>query len=532
MTYPEQYSQYPDYPDNTPPAQSPRRFRLPVFEIAGVLMLMAAILLLAQQAGGFRTRPHVLPPESKVDGIDVAGLSPTDAEARVRQMYAAPITVTYQGQPITLDPAQVDFTVTIDRSLADAADRSAIGDFWDYLWRRSDAPVVAHAMPSYSEAKLREWLTQVATQYDQQPVAPGTTVTNTSTDAGQAGHFLDIDASLPLIEQALLSTTNRTAALAIRDEAAPAGREVGLSQLQTQIVQYLVQNQFKGVMSVYVIDETTGEELHLEVDLRTGTPVYLNCDVAYAGLSTMKIPIVLNYYRYLGWEPLPYEYDVVKKTLVDSSNIMPNVMLSDISLVSDPTRGAYAVTDSLRYLGLENSFLASPYDEEDEPEYFDTPAREAARNGSCVNTNPDIYMQTTAEDIAVLLDMLYQCATHAGGDLIAAYREEITPQECQAILDTMKLNEEGKLIRAGLPADTPLAHKHGYTYDTISDSGIVWSPGGDYVLTIFVWEDVEWVATGAYPIMMDISAITFTYFNPDLANEPRQGYGDVLETGP
>ncbi|MCI0364045.1 MAG: class A beta-lactamase-related serine hydrolase, partial [Phycisphaerales bacterium] len=234
------------------------------------------------------------------------------------------------------------------------------------------------------------------------------------------------------------------------------------------------------------------------------------------------------YYRYLGWEPLPYEYDVVEKTLIESSNIMPNVMLSDISLVTDPKRGAYAVTESMKYLGMENSFIAAPYDDEDEPEYFTTPAREAARTGACVNTNPDIYMQTTAEDMAILLDMLYQC-TQSKGDLIAAYPDEITPDECQTILDTMKRNIEGKLIYAGLPAGTPLAHKHGYTYDTISDSGIVWSPGGDYVFTLFIWEDVEWVATGAYPIMMDISALTFNYFNPDLVNEPRQGYGDVLE---
>ena len=84
-----------------------------------------------------------------------------------------------------------------------------------------------------------------------------------------------------------------------------------------------------------------------------------------------------------------------------------------------------------------------------------------------------------------------------------------------AILDT----QTGTISPIGKPA----------IYDTISDSGVVWSPGGDYVLVMFIWEDVEWVATGAYPIMMDLSALTFNYFNPDLANEPRQGYGDVLE---
>lgn len=532
MTVPEN-TQYPDYQDYQPlpPQDAPKRIALPILELAGLLMVLGAIVLLAREFGVFKARPQVLPAESTIDGISVAGMTAADAEASALNIYTAPITVFYRDQALSLDPAQVDFSVRLNQPLAEAAENSSsFADFWDYLWLRPDDPVVAETIPTYSEQKLREWLAGIAGQYDQEALAGNTTVVSTTAAAGQSGRFLDVEASLPVVEDALLSRENRTAALVVRDEAAPTVEQpLGLTHLQEQIVQYLMQHQFRGVISFYVIDETTGEELNLRVDFRSASPQYLDCEVAYAGLSTMKIPIVLNYYRYLSWQPFDYEYDIVFKSLVESSNIMPNVMLSDISLVDDPKRGAYAVTESLRYLGLENSFIASAYDDDNEPEYFTTPAREAARTGTCVNTNPDIYMQTTAEDVAILLDMLYQCATHHAGDLIAAYSDEITPEECQTILDTMKQNTEGKLIRAGLPVDTDVAHKHGYTYDTISDSGVVWSPGGDYVLVMFIWEDVEWVATGAYPIMMDLSALTFNYFNPDLADVPRQGYGDVLE---
>ena len=48
----------------------------------------------------------------------------------------------------------------------------------------------------------------------------------------------------------------------------------------------------------------------------------------------------------------------------------------------------------------------------------------------CVNTLPDPYMQTTAEDATMMLDMIYQAKPR--WRLIAPYPGEITQEECQS----------------------------------------------------------------------------------------------------
>lgn len=96
------------------------------------------------------------------------------------------------------------------------------------------------------------------------------------------------------------------------------------------------------------------------------------------------------------------------------------------------------------------------------------------------------------------------------------------------MIDVMKQNTDGNLIRAGLPEDIEIAHKHGFTFDTITDAALVFTPGGDYSLVIGIWAQVDWVANLAFPLMQGISEATFNYFNPDLVNEPRRGLGDVL----
>ena len=84
-------------------------------------------------------------------------------------------------------------------------------------------------------------------------------------------------------------------------------------------------------------------------------------------------------------------------------------------------------------------------------------------------------MQTTAADMSMLMEMIYQCAA-GGGTLLAAYPEHVTPDECQTMLEIMNENRIGSLIEAGVPEGTSVAHKHGWTAETHGDSGIVFWP--------------------------------------------------------
>jgi hypothetical protein len=100
------------------------------------------------------------------------------------------------------------------------------------------------------------------------------------------------------------------------------------------------------------------------------------------------------------------------------------------------------------------------------------------------------------------------------------------------MIDFLSRNEEGVLIMAGVPQDVEVAHKHGWTTDTHGDAGIVFSPGGDYVLTMFLWADTEWLPVSiSFPLIEGISAATFNYFNPDLVLEPRRGLGEDITDG-
>ena len=124
-------------------------------------------------------------------------------------------------------------------------------------------------------------------------------------------------------------------------------------------------------------------------------------------------------------------------------------------------------------------------------------------------------MQSTAEEIGTLLAMIYHCSK-GGGALLAVYPGEITPDECQAIIDLMVLNEEGNLIRFGVPDDTPVSHKHGWAQATHADAGIVLSPGGDFVIVEYLYQPGPWlVADESFPILREIARAAYNYFNMD-----------------
>ncbi len=514
----------------TPASQ--RRGALPLLEIMGLLMILVATILFVTQMGAFSRERQRMPQGLTLGGVPVNGLSREEAQAYVEQVYGSPVTVMYRDQEIRLDPAQVSFHLDSEAMLSRAEDQRTEGTFWsgfwDFLWRRPERGYSIDLVATYSEEQLRAWLLDVAARYDRPPQPARPALETMSSVPGQPGYTLDVEASLPRLEEALMRPVNRTVELVVTEQEAPSP---DMSTLQALMVDFIISQKFDGVTSVYAINLENGDSLHFELDTRRGQTQFLTCDVAYAALSTMKIPIMVEFFRYLAWEPYPYELDMVESAMILSSNLNANFMLRDIG-GGDAKRGAQIVTQTMQRLGLENSFIVAAYDEEAPPDYYSTPAREAARAGTCVDTQADPYMQTTVSDLALLLDMIYQCAEYGGGGLIAAYPEDFTQAECQRMLEIMSRNEEGRLILSGVPESVAVAHKHGYTRDTIGDAAIVFSPGADYALVIFLWAETDWLnANIVWPIMNGLSIATFNYFNPDLINEPRRGMPDFVTTG-
>jgi hypothetical protein len=167
----------------------------------------------------------------------------------------------------------------------------------------------------------------------------------------------------------------------------------------------------------------------------------------------------------------------------------------------------------MRRLGLANTFMIAPYDEAPLPgtETPETPANSVEE----LRTDPSPTMQTTAEDIGTLLSMVYYCARGQGGALVAAFPSDQWQRDCLEMLDYMQRNKIGSLMEEGVPPETVIAHRHGWVGDTHADAGIVFTPGGDYVIVEIFYkpEWLEWELSS--PLMAEVSRAAYNYFNFD-----------------
>ncbi len=506
-----------------------RRTQFPVLEIAGIGMLLAATFLLMQQLSQFTAERQRMPASLVMADVPVSGLDRANAQAMIERVYGEPIVVRYHDQELHLDPASVDFRVDSEAMLAQASERATEGTFWsgfwDYMWLRPEAETRVPLVAQHTDELLRAWLLDVARRYDSPPRPAQPVLETLSFANGQPGYTLDVDKSMEVVREALYRPTNREAMLVINEVDAS---RPGLDTLEALLVQYVQATGLQGVVSAYVIDLQTGKEMELNVDFREGTPTYLSCQIPYASTSTMKIAIMMDFYRYLDWEPTPGsdDYKNLIETMTLSGNVSANAMLYKIGY-EDFNAGADHVTEMLRALGIENTFVTARFDEEAPPRFVSTPALEAVWAGECVDTRPDEYMQTTVKDLALMLDLIYQCAEFGGGGLLAAFPDEITQSECKTMLDLLSQNDKGVLVMAGVPDSVEVAHKHGWTFDTHGDAAIVFSPGGDYVMIAFLWADTSWLPSPiSFPIIQGLSEAVFNYFNPGLVNVPRRGLLD------
>jgi hypothetical protein len=251
------------------------------------------------------------------------------------------------------------------------------------------------------------------------------------------------------------------------------------------------------------------------MDLATGDVVPVNESVAMSGMDLLKIPIVLETYRTLGGLPSLTQRQLISDTLVvQPEHTSANALLGVISGEDDLYAGAEIVTESMQSLGLQNTYIATPFDETLRPGQAtpQTPANSVEEP----RTRPDVKMQTTAEDMGLLLSMIYYCAQGKGGTLSAVFGPTAIAQtECQELLSTMRQNKIGSLIEAGVPPETVLAHRHGWTSDTHADAAIVSSEGGDYVIVTYLYKPdwLEWELSS--PLLADISRAAYNFFNFD-----------------
>lgn len=459
-----------------------------------IFPLGIVLALLAWQWMQFRASLRVLPAGLTVADATVEGMTVDQVLAALESACVQPVQLSYQGQPILLSPETVEFR--LDREATRAAIEAAVAGrnspqgFLTYMLRRPFPPVTVTPVAQYSRERLDRFLERVAQQYDRPPQEPVPLPEALTFRPGQPGYELDREASRARVETALLSLFHRRADLVVRVSEAPP---LQMKHLEEMLKALLAD--FDGIPSVFVKDLQTGEELDI------------NPDVAYAGLSVLKIAVMVEAYRALDGPPDAEQTKLLTETMALSGNFTANLLLRNVIGNGDAYQGVENLTASMRYLGLVNTFMAAPYDEVGPVPAIVTPAN----SRTDLNTKPDPYMQTTAREVGLLLEMIYQCS-RGGGALMVAYPGAFTPQECQQMLEMMAEDKTGSMIEAGLPPGTPFARKHGWAGDTHADAAVVFGPKGDFILVVFLYRPgwLEWEVSN--PLISRIAAATYNYF--------------------
>ncbi len=112
-----------------------------------------------------------------------------------------------------------------------------------------------------------------------------------------------------------------------------------------------------------------------------------------------------------------------------------------------------------------------------------------------------------------LLAYIYTCSL-GRGPIRETFPDEVTAEECQAMIDLMLRNADRERLVAGIPEGIPVAHKSGWIPDMKADAGIVFSPGGTYVVSIFVWEPASLTDREGNPRIAALSWAVYAFFNP------------------
>jgi beta-lactamase class A len=472
---------------------------------------IAVILLVFQLIRYSRIRAG-FPPGTRIAGVPVGGMNQQQAADRIKQAFNLPVELKYGTNSILIKPIAVGFSLNIDSMIAEADQKRVNApfwsSFWDFLWNRIPKASETPLLSSIDEKRLQIFLmNEIASRYDKVPEVSQPVPGGVNFLVGKAGEILDIDHSIPIIENALKSPTQRNVNLVINQVNAP---RPSLENLKVLIKQIIDRNKFDGLTEVYILDLKNQKDINFAyengVDYKPG--------IAFTAASSMKIPVLVSIFRKLT-EPLPPAADTLFKQMIEVSNNDATDRLMQIYL--DENLGPLLVTDDMKKIGLESTFLAGYF-------YNGAPLLRDIRTPANIRTDyrtgPDRYNQTTTADMGMLLDDIYQCAKNGGGTFGAVFPLEITQTECQAMITYLILNTNPALLKPGLPDGVKIAHKHGWVTDprdglmhSIIDSGIVFSNGGDFVISVAFYQPTQLIYDIAVQLASKISTAAFNYFN-------------------
>lgn len=451
-----------------------------------------------------------LPAGLTLGGVPVGGLDEAAALQQLVTAYGAPVELRYRDQLILLEPGVVGFQVNSAVMLPQAAQTRSNAAFWDglwdYLWLRApeirDVPLRA----AYSPERLRAFLTDLAARYDRPGSPPQADPATLGFKPGAPGHTLKVDAAVELVAAALQSPRpeDRVVVLPVAEQTSIQPSFATLADLIRANARAFP---FDGVLSLYLYDLATGQELNLT--LANGEPV--TGAVAFSGMSTIKIPIMVSFFTRNAGALSEGETLLLQRSIEESGNTATDLLLKTIGAGSG-LDGTLAATDDMRRLGLINTYISGLLDVQGS---VLTPFATPANSRADLNLRPDPYNQTTAEDMGVLLTMIYQCS-RGGGALLAAYPGAVTAEECQQMVQFLTQNQVGPIFIAGGTPGGAVAHKHGWDtvpLTNVGDAALVFTPGGDYALALYLHQPATIGFEEANRLVISMARAIYNFYN-------------------
>lgn len=454
-----------------------------------------------------------LPQSMSIAGVPVGGLDHERALERLLQTYSEPVELHYLDQIILIHPASVGFRLDHEAMLAAAELERTRTDFWagfwDFMWNRPGESTAIPIRAEHSASQLEAVLRDIAARYDEPPLPVQPVPGSPNFAPGEPGRVLDIGRASQLMGEALGQPVDRQVNLPVVEGEPPRPT---LGTLATLLQQNVDVAGFDGLVDFFLTDLQTGDELHFAYYRNAEIPK--EPDIAFTAASIIKIGILTAYLRY--FDP-PFDPEAERwlgQMITQSGNDPADWLMGRINVDFGPL----SVTDTLRDLGFESSFIVG---------YFHPPPvllsggvpRTPGNQRTDINTRPDVFNQTTPSEIGSLLTDIYLCQK-GGGALIALFPDEIQPEECRLMLDLLAQNNIGLLLEAGVPDGTRVAHKHGWTESpltSLGDVGVIFTPGGDFVLSMFFWNDREMVWEPTSHLFAVLTRAVYNYFNPPAA---------------
>jgi len=263
------------------------------------------------------------------------------------------------------------------------------------------------------------------------------------------------------------------------------------------------------------------------MDLETGETLTFGDKIAFSGTSVMKVAILARLYGSISAPPDERTATDIANTMICSENTATNRLLALIGN-GDEWNGAQEVTRFLNQLGLSSSFITAPYVvDPSKPPVPPLPIPVPTTAADQTRTNADLSNQLTVSEIGFLLASIYQCAYQQRGPLIEnpAFAGAYEPRECRQMLHVMSNNNVDALLKAGVPADTRVAHKHGWIADTHSNAAVIFTPNRDYVMVVLMYQPSWLNFAESLPVMAESSRQVYNYYNPQ-APQPavREGF--------